>query len=81
MVEHVESGACIRFVDECEFKVSVSGQRKLERNRSAGFCLEPKCAEIMQEYYIEAGKKLKAVIEQTNIIITTSARISVFFSQ
>ena len=69
------------FVDECEFKVSVSGLRKLERNRSAGFCLEANCAEIMQEYYIAAGKKLKAVIEQTNINITTSARISVFLSQ
>ena len=56
MVEHVGSGACVRFVDECEFKVSVSGQHKLERNRSAGFCLEPNCAEIMQEYYIVAGK-------------------------
>ena len=67
MVEHVERGACICFVDECEFKVSVSGQRKLERNRSAGFGLEPHCEEIMQEYYIVAGKKLKAVMEQTNI--------------
>ena len=67
MLEHVESGVCIRFVDECEFKVSVSGQRKLERNRSAGFGLEPLCAEIMKEYYIVAGNKLKAVIEQTNI--------------
>ena len=81
MVEHVESSACIRFVHECEFKVSVSGQRKLERNRSAGFGLEPNWAKIMQEYYIVAGKKLKAVIEQTNINITTSARISVFSSQ
>ena len=59
--------ALIHFVDECEFKVSVSGQRKLQRNRSAGFGLEPHCAEIMQEYYIVAGKKLKAVIEHTNI--------------
>ena len=65
MSGHVESGACMRFVDECEFKVSVSGQRKLERNRSAGFGLEPNCAEIIQEYYIVAGRKLKAVIEQT----------------
>ena len=47
--------------------MSVSGQRKLKRNRSVGFGLEPHCAEIMQEYYIVAGKKLKAVIEHTNI--------------
>ena len=48
------------------FKVPVSGKRKLERNRSAGFGLEPNCEE-MQEYYIIAREKLKAVIEQTNI--------------
>ena len=40
---------------------------QIERNRSTGFGLVPHCAEIMQEYYIVAGKKLKAVIEQTNI--------------
>ena len=72
MMEHVESGACIHFVDECEFKVSVPGQRKLERNRSAGFCLEPNCAEIMQEYYIVVGKKLKVV--NFSIFITVSTK-------
>ena len=63
----MKSGACTRFVNESGFKVSVSGQRKLERNRSARFGLEPHWAEIIQEYYIVAGKKLKAVMEQTNI--------------
>ena len=53
------------FVDECEFKVSVLGQRRLEKNRSPGFVLEPNCAENI--HYITAGEKLKAVIEQTNI--------------
>ena len=32
---------------ECEFKVSVLGQRRLEKNRSPGFVLEPNCAEII----------------------------------
>ena len=67
-------------MDECEFKVSVLGQRRLEKNRSPGFVLEPNCAEII--HYNIAGKKLKAVIEQANINhvhITTSARISIFF--
>ena len=56
----------MRFVDECEFKVSVLGQRKLEKNRSPGFVLEPNCAEII--HYNIAGEKLKAVIEQANSI-------------
>ena len=37
------NGTCIRFVDKCEFKVSVLGQRRLEKNRSPGFVLEPNC--------------------------------------
>ena len=48
-------------MDECEFKVSVLGQRRLEKNRSSGFVLEPNCAEIT--HYNIAGEKLKAVIE------------------
>ena len=71
-----------RFVDEYEFKVSVLGQRRLEKNRSPGFVLEPNCAEII--HYNIAGEKLKAVIEQANINhvhITTPARISIFLSQ
>ena len=82
MARHVRNGACIRFVDECKFKVSVLGQRRLEKNRSPGFVLELNCAEII--HYIIAGEKLKAMIEQTNINhvhITTSARISIFLSQ
>ena len=35
---HTESGAWICFVDECEFKVVVFGQRKLEKNRSGMIC-------------------------------------------
>ena len=79
---HTGNGSCIRFVDECEVKVSVLGQRRLEKNRSPGFVLEPNCAEII--HYNIAGEKLKAVIEQANINhvhITTSARISIFLSQ
>ena len=63
-------------MDECEFKVSVLGQRRLEKNRSPGFVLEPNCAEIM--HYNIAGEKLKAVIEHANINhvhITTLARM------
>ena len=41
MEGHGGNGAGIRFVDECEFKVSVLGQRRLEKNRSPGFVLEP----------------------------------------
>ena len=69
-------------MDECEFKVSVLGQHRLEKNRLPGFVLEPNCAEII--HYNIAGEKLKAVIEQTNINhvhITTSSRISIFLSQ
>ena len=62
---HTGNGTCIRFVDESEFKVSVLGQRRLEKNRSPGFVLEPNCAEII--HYNIAGGKLKAVIEQANI--------------
>ena len=51
---HAGNGACIRFVDECELKSSVLGQRKLEKNRSPGFVLEPNCAEIV--HYIIAGE-------------------------
>ena len=40
MEGHGGNGAGIRFVDECEFKVSVLGQRRLEKNRSPGFVLE-----------------------------------------
>ena len=79
---HTGNGTCIRFVDESEFKVSALGQRRLEKNRSPGFVLEPNCAEII--HYNIAGEKLKAVIEQANINhvhITTSARISIFLSQ
>ena len=65
MAGHAGNGACIRFVGECEFKVSVLGQRRLEKNRSPGFVLEPNCAEII--HYIIAGEKLKAVIEQADI--------------
>ena len=82
MARHVGNGTCIRFVDECEFKVSVLGQCRLEKNRSPGFVLEPNYAEII--HYIKVGEKLKAVIEQTNINhvhITTSAQISIFLSQ
>ena len=39
------SGACI-FVDECEFKLAVLGQRSLEKNRSGRICLEPSCKNI-----------------------------------
>ena len=35
---HTESGAWICFMDECEFKVVVFGQRKLEKNRSGMIC-------------------------------------------
>ena len=46
------SGACICFVDECEFKMAVLGQRRLVKNPAPiGFVLEASCAEIMQEYY------------------------------
>ena len=79
---HTGNGTCIRFVDECEFKVSVLGQRRLEKNRSPEFVLEPNCTEII--HYNTAEEKLKAVIEQANINhvhITTSARISIFLSQ
>ena len=82
MAGHAGNGACIRFVDECEFKVFVLGQRRLEKNCSPGFVLEPNCAETI--HYLIAGEKLKAVIEQTNINhvhCTTSARISIFLSQ
>ena len=47
---------------------SYFGQRRLEKNRSPGFVLEPNCAEII--HYNIAGEKLKAVIEQTNINVT-----------
>ena len=79
MAGHAGNGACIRFVDECEFKVSVLGQRRLEKSRSPGFVLEPNCVEII--HYIIASEKLKAVIEKTSINITTSARILIFLSQ
>ena len=46
---HAGNGACIRFVDECEFK----GQRKLEKNRSPGFVLEPTVRKL---YIIIAGE-------------------------
>ena len=45
---HTGSGACICFVDECEFKVAVLGQRSLEKNRSGRICLEPSYARILQ---------------------------------
>jgi len=50
MAEHAGSGACIRFVDEREFKeVSVVGRRRLRKNRPSGFVLEPNCAESSSE--------------------------------
>ena len=80
MAGQAGNGACIRFVDECDFKISVLGQRRLEKNWSLEFVLEPNCAETM--HYLIGGEKLKAVIEQTNInhvhITLTSARISIF---
>ena len=38
MAGHAGNGACIRFVDECEFKVSVLGQRRLEKKSLARIC-------------------------------------------
>ena len=50
MEEHAGSGACIRFVDEREFKeVSVVGKRGLRKNRPSGFLLETNCAESSSE--------------------------------
>ena len=41
MAEHAGSGACIRFVDEREFKeVSVVDKRRLRKNRPSRFVLE-----------------------------------------
>ena len=57
MARHVGNDACIH-VDECEFKVSVLGQRRLEKDRSPGFVLEPNCAEII--HHIKAGEKIES---------------------
>ena len=66
---HTESGACICFVDECEFKVAVFGQRRLEKNRSGMICFR---AKLWGNYArIFSWRKLKAVIEQTNTNIST----------
>ena len=66
---HTESGACICFVDECEFKVAVFGQRRLEKNRSGMICFR---AQLCGNYArIFSWRKLKAVIEQTNANIST----------
>ena len=35
---HMGSGACICFVDECEFKVAELGQRRMEKDRSGRIC-------------------------------------------
>ena len=43
MSGHTGNGTCIRSVDESEFKVSVLGQGRLEKNRSQGLVLEPNC--------------------------------------
>ena len=46
MAEHAGSGACIRFVDEREFKeVSVVDKHRVQKNRPPGFVLEPNCVE------------------------------------
>ena len=50
MAEHAGSGACIRFVDEREFKeVSVVDKHRLRKNRPSGFVLEPNCVESSSE--------------------------------
>ena len=65
------SSVCIYFVDECEFKVAVFGQRRLEKNRSGMICFRAQLAEIIQEYYNTINwRKLKAVVEQTNTNIS-----------
>ena len=45
---HMGSGASICFVDECEFKVAVLGQRRLGKNRSGGSELCGNNARILQ---------------------------------
>ena len=50
MAEHAGSGACIRFVDEREFKeVSVVDKHRVRKNRPSGFVLEPNCVESSSE--------------------------------
>ena len=48
--EHAGSGACIRFVNERELReVSVVDKRRLRKNRSSRFVLEPNCVESSSE--------------------------------
>ena len=50
MTEHAGSGACIRFVDEREFKeVSVADKHRVRKNRPSGYVLEPNCVERSSE--------------------------------
>ena len=69
---HTESGACICFVDECEFKVVVFGQRILEKNRSGMVCVRAQlCGNYARILHTISWRKLKAVTEQTNANIST----------
>ena len=57
MAEHAGSGACIRFVDEREFKeVSVVDNHRVRKNRPPGFVLEPNCVESSSERSSEDGE-------------------------
>ena len=50
---HTESGAWICFVDECEFKVVVFGQRRLEKNRSGMICFRPAVRKLCKNITIQ----------------------------
>ena len=67
------SGACICFVDECEFKVAVFGQRTLEKNRSGMICFKAQlCGNYARILQIQTSKP--TVGTNFDIFIAVSTR-------